>query len=219
MKGFKIAAAIAAALATTACSESLPTEATSSLTPSYAANPRGAESGNKLQCFQGEGDGYGNNGTCTLISGGGLLDTNDGDTDPYNNYAGIYIPSNLGGKLLGDVNRLSFDYDGSGAAGGSPRISLPIDENGNGDTEAYAYIDTMGCNSGDANAGTLDAINDPTCTIWYNNVSYANWSAFATANPTYRIASDAVTFIIVDAPGTFEITNVQLGKAAAKSRP
>jgi hypothetical protein len=201
-----------------ACSDSLPTDTSSDLRPSYSAS-RGETSGNKLQCFEGTGDGFGSNGSCTLISDGATLNTIDGDENPYNNYAGVYIPSNLGGKLLSDVNKLSFDYSGTGAAGGSPRISLPIDENGDGTTEAYAYIDTQGCNNGDANVGTLDAINDPTCTAWYNNVSYENWAAFVTANPTYRIAKDALTFIIVDAPANFTITNVQLGKATAKARP
>ncbi len=50
-------------------------------------------------------------------------------------------------------------------------------------------------------------------------MSYENWAAFAAANPTYRIAKDRLTFIIVDARDTFDITNVQLGKATAKARP
>lgn len=219
MKGIRLTVAIAAAtLITSACSESLPTEAISDAAPSYAKNPNADASGNKLQCFQGQGDGYGSHGTCTLIDNGATLFTTDNDGIPHNNYAGVYVPSNLGGRLLSDVNKLSFDYDGTGAAGGSPRISLPIDENGDGDMEAYAYIDTMGCNDGNANSGTLDAINDATCTIWYNNMSYQNWAAFVTANPTYRIASNATTFIIVDAEGDFDITNVQLGRGTAKAR-
>jgi hypothetical protein len=226
VKGSRFTILILAALATAACSDSLPTSTTADLTPSYAAD-RSDVSGNKLQCFQGTGDGYGDNGTCTLTTNGATLNTLDTDSNPYNNYAGVYITSNLGGKLLSDVNRLSFDYSGTGAAGGSPRISIPIDINGDGliddiNNDGYvdfAFTDTQGCNNGDTNVGTLDAINDATCTIWYNNVSYINWAAFVTANPTYRVAKDQLTFIIADAPGTFDITNVQLGKAAAKARP
>ena len=227
VKGFRFTMAIAAmALVTTACSESLPTEAVSDVTPSYAKNPKADASGNKLQCFEGQGDGWGSEGTCELITNGASINTLDTDGNIYNNYAGVYIPSNLGGRLLSDVNKLSFSYDGSGAAGGSPRISLPIDINGDGFIDDinedgyadFAFIDTMGCNDGDTNVGTLDAINDPTCIVWYNNVSYDNWAAFVAANPTYRIASDRLTFIIVDAPGEFDITNVQLGKATAKAR-
>ena len=216
MSRLRFTLAIAAtAFAAAACSDSLPTSTSADLSPSYAANT--SSSGNKLQCFSGTADG-GYNGTCTLISNGASLNTVDSDSDPNNSYAGVYIPSNLGGKTIGDVNKLSFDYNGSGAAGGSPRISIPIDEDGDGTTEAYAFIDTQGCNTGDANSGTLDAINDPTCLVAYDAI-YPNWAAFVAAHPTYRVASDALTFIIVDQPGTFSITNVQLGKGPAKSRP
>ena len=58
MKGIRLTVAIAAAtLFTSACSESLPTESISDATPSYAKNPKANASGNKLQCFQGQGDG------------------------------------------------------------------------------------------------------------------------------------------------------------------
>jgi hypothetical protein len=213
----------AAAFVLAACSENLPTDATANLDPSYAsenaANP--ATQGNKLQCFSGETDDAAlYNGTCDLVQNGAILDTNDGDLDPNNNYAGVYISNtNLDGKLLEDVNKLSFDYDGESSVGGSPRLSIPIDSDGDGDTEAYAFIDTMGCNDGDPESGTLDAINDSTCLVWYDNVSYENWAAFVAANPTYRIATDALAFVIVDQPGEFTITNVQLGRGSAKSRP
>lgn len=212
---------VAAAFVLAACSESLPTDATANLDPAYAsenaANP--ATQGNKLQCFSGETDG-GYNGSCELIQNGAVLDTNDEDDNPNNNYAGVYISNtNLDGKLLEDVNKLSFSYDGESSVGGSPRLSIPIDSNADGSTEAYAYIDTMGCNDGDPESGTLDAINDSTCLVWYNNVSYENWAAFVAANPTYRIATDALAFVIVDQEGEFTITNVQLGRGAAKSRP
>jgi hypothetical protein len=219
MKGLRFTIAVASvAFVTVACSDS-PTATSPDLSPSYAANPNAGTQGNKLQCFSGTTDG-GYNGTCTLIANGATLNTVDGDADNNNAYAGVYIQnSNLGGKLLSDVNKLSFDYTGTSASGGSPRLSIPIDENGDGTTEAYAFIDTNGCNDGDPNTGTLDAINDSTCTVWYNNVSYENWASFVSANPTYRIASDALAFIIVDQPGTFDVTNVQLGKGPAKSRP
>jgi hypothetical protein len=83
------AALAAAAFAASACSDSLPTESGSNLTPSYA-NETSATAGNKLQCFSGTTDG-GFNGTCELIENGAILDTNDGDLDPNNNYAGVYI--------------------------------------------------------------------------------------------------------------------------------
>ena len=54
---------------------------------------------------------------------------------------------------------------------------------------------------------------------WYDTVrefnQFPNWDAFASANPTYRIASDALTFVIVDQPGIFDVSNVRLGKGPA----
>src|SRR5687768_15338661 len=137
-----------AAFAVSACSETLPTAATADLEPSYvAANP--ATQGNKLQCFDGTTDG-GFNGTCTLIENGAILNTNDGDGDANNSYAGVYLQNtNLGGKLLVDVNQLAFDYEGAEAIGGSPRLSIPIDENDDGSWDGFAFVDTLGCNDGD----------------------------------------------------------------------
>jgi hypothetical protein len=177
----------------------------------------GSDNGNKLQCFDGTSDG-GFNGVCTLTADGATLNTIDGDADPNNNYAGVYIQnSNLDGRLLSHVQNLSFTYDGSVAAGGSPRFSIPIDEDGDGTTEAYAFVDTLGCNDGSPNSGALDVIHDPTCAVAYGGTVYASWDAFVSANPTYRIATDALTFVIVDQPGLFDVSNVRLGKGPAKS--
>ena len=181
--------------------------------PALAGNAKG----NKFQCFSGTTDG-GFNGTCLAEADSAILSTVDADTDPNNSYAGVYLSnSNLAGKLLADVNRLAFTYDGADVSGGSPRLSLPIDSTGDGQTDAYAFVDSLGCNDGSATDGTLDAIADSSCLIWYANVPYENWAAFAAANPTYRIAPDALPFVIVDQPGVFTISNIQLGKAAAKS--
>ena len=63
---------------------------------------------------------------------------------------------------------------------------------------------------------TLDMINDATCTMYCKGVGYANWAAFVATG--YLISGD-VPFVIVDQPGTFSITNVQIGRGAAKSKP
>jgi|GEM_PF-1988313 len=189
-----------------------------------AASAPKSSNGNKIECFDGvtdtaENPGYGPyTGTCRLVSpGSAILDTTDTDTDPNNSYAGVYVQNtNLDGKLIGDVNKLAFSYSGSGATGGSPRISIPIDEDGDGTTEAYAFIDTVGCNDGNSSMGTLDAISDTTCSVAYGEV-YPNWAAFVEDYPDYRIASDALSFIIIDQPGDFTISNVQLGKGPART--
>jgi hypothetical protein len=189
------------------------------LTTSAAVDPGldANTNGNKIQCFAGTTDG-GANGTCTLTANGAFLNTVDGDSDPNNSYAGVFIQNtNLDGKPIGNINKLAFTYSGSGETGGeSPEINIPIDEDGNGDIEAYAIIDTFGCNDGDPNMGTLNAITDPTCMVSYGLTAYRSWGAFVEANSTYRIATNALAFIILDLPGEFTITNIQLGRGPAK---
>lgn len=174
--------------------------------------------GNKLQCFSGTvDDDVQYNGTCVFEGTTARLMTDDGDGNPNNNYAGVYIEnSNLDGKVLSEVNQLSFTYSGTGAAGGSPRLTIPIDENNDGMYEGFAYIDTLGCNNGDANTGTLDLLGDASCTISYQNVGYENWQGFVSAHPDYRVAAGYVPFIIVDQPGTFSVTDVRLGRGPAR---
>jgi hypothetical protein len=188
----------------------------SSSASAAAPDPANAN-GNKIQCFDGTTDG-GFNGVCTLTANGATLNTVDADADPNNAYAGVYLQnSNLAGKTLSTVNKIAFSYSGTGAVGGSPRISVPIDLDGDGAWDQFLFADTGACNDGDANVGTLDLVNDPTCTMYLGGVTpYANWAEFVAANPTARIATDTVSFIIVDQPGEFEITNVQLGKGPAK---
>jgi hypothetical protein len=206
---FALKAAIAGALFALAIVASNVSAASSR---TFSANVNG----NKLQCFSGTADNdqlYG--GDCAFDSNTAVIKTTDSGAE--GSYAGVYIQnSNLGGKLLADVNKLAFTYDGTGATGGSPRLSIPIDNNNDSKADAYAFIDTNGCNDGDANKGTLDAINDVSCTVSYNNTQYTNWAAFIAGDATVRIAKDGVTFVIVDEPGTFNISNVQLGKGPAK---
>ena len=202
-------------------------------TPVNAAGT-GNISGNKLQCFSGTTDG-GYFGTCSVTAGGVVTLNNNsptdtpagndvtGTTNPNDQYSGVFVEnSNLAGKLLNTVNKLTFSYaaaSGTVASGGSPRFSIPIDTNGDGTNDVYAFIDTLGCNNGSAENGTLDAINDSTCTVALSDgSSYPNWAAFVAANPTYRIASDTIPFVIADQPGYWTISNVQLGKGPARGR-
>ena len=102
---------------------------------------------NKLKCFQGSDNGY--NGTCTLKSNGArgsaVLDNNDGDLDPNNNYSGVYIEnSTLTGSFLGDATQLSFSYSGDAPVGGSPRFSLSVDTDGDGSHDGYIFADAVG---------------------------------------------------------------------------
>ena len=142
----------------------------------------GNESGNKLSCFSGTQDG-GYNGTCTFTGSVATLNNVDGDLDPVQQLLGVYLQnSNLDGKPLAEISKLSFRYTGDPATAGSPRFSLPIDT-GSGTTAFYAFVSAYYCNDG---AGLVDAVNDATCTIYAGNESFANWAALVAAHPTGR---------------------------------
>jgi hypothetical protein len=192
----------------------------------FLGNAGTAAAANPLLCFSGTTDG-GANGTCTLTATGAILNAIDGDEDPDNNYAGVYYAqSTLPGEPLAAASVISFTYAaaaGTNASGGSPRVSIGIDENTNGTREAYAFVDTLGCNIGTPNNGTL-SFSDPTCTVSYKSPSdplhpesWVNWAAFAGAHPTWRISENTVNdvpFVVVDQPGLWTVSNVQLGQAA-----
>lgn len=188
--------------------------------PTSAAVPT-APGQNKLLCFSGTTDGdqggitYG--GVCTLTSKGAkgpaTLDNTGGDPD--GSYSGVYVDnSNLNGKLLADANRLSFHYAGI-PTNGSPRISLPLDTNGDGVTDVYAFISAFWCNNA---AGLVDAINNPNCQIFVGSIitPFVGWAAFVAAYPTATMGPDgALPFIIADDTGPmalWTVYNVTLGK-------
>jgi hypothetical protein len=145
------------------------------------------------------------------------LNTFDGDADPNNNAAFVITTQNaLSGKLLTQIQRLDFAYAGGPPSGGVPRLSIPIDENGDRHfdypTEQYAFIDASGCNNGDDNVGFVRGDDDPTCLVTYKGTTYQNFSAFEAAYPGGRIApsAQALTFIAVDQPAHYLIYRVTL---------
>jgi len=188
------------------------------LSATLLGNAGTAAAANPLLCFSGTTDG-GFNGTCTLIAGGAILNTFDGDTNPNNNYAGVYYAqSSLSGGPLAAASVISFTYAasaGTTASGGSPRVSIPIDDANPLTTETFAFIDTLGCNDGSVNNGTL-SLADTTCTVAFSaGGSWVNWAAFAAANPTWTIDT-GVPFVVVDQPGLWTVTNVHLGETVAQ---
>lgn len=170
--------------------------------------------GNKLLVFDGPSEGWGYGGSAVANGdGSATLDTTDGN--PAGSYAGVYIWPSLPPKPIGDVNKLSFTFDGGPVTGGSPRFSIPIDENGDGGWDNFAFIDAANC--GVASGSTVTGVTvNLECPVFYYDTLYPNWAAFAAAHADYRIAKDAVTFIIADQPFQGKIYNVQIGKAAAK---
>jgi len=98
------------------------------------------------------------------------------------------------------ANRASTPLHEGAVAGGAPRFSIPLS------TGSYAFIDAL--NSG--NTGTVST-DDPNAKVFINTGGeYANWDAMVAANPTWRIGSGKVPFVIADQPGTYEISNIVL---------
>lgn len=119
-------------------------------------------------------------------------------------YGGVYVKArSLNNKPLADVD---FSFTSSGdVAGGAPRFSIPIDTDGDTKTtEGYAFIDVNGC-GGDLFVSTTNE----DCVVYFGDDVYANWDAFAAANPTYRI-SKAIPFIIADVAGSYTVEDVSL---------
>lgn len=148
--------------------------------------------GGKLRCFADSP------ATCTLNSAtSATLDTTNGGD------AGVYLTNgkSTAGSDLASVD-FSFTYFcanttdyASCVGGGAPRWSIPI--NTGGDTkdtnQVYAFLDANGCGD-DGTVSTTEA----DCSVTLNTGgSWANWDAFAQANPTYTIAS-ALPFVIAD---------------------
>lgn len=184
------------------------------LSAALLGNAGTAAAANPLLCFDGPSDSTIYGGVCTLNASGtgATLDNTGGD--PHGSYSGVYFAtSSLSGKLLSQVSDLSFTYTGTPTAG-SPRISLPIDTNGNGTTDFYAFIGAFYCNNG---AGLVDPLNDTTCTIFYTGgpvAGYPDWATFVAAHPTWMVSS-SVPFIIADDAGLWTVDNVHLGAAVA----
>jgi hypothetical protein len=185
------------------------------LAVALAGSALAGPNGNKLTCFSGTTDGGPYGGTCSLTTGG-VATLNNSGGDPDGEYSGVYLQnSNLDGKKLQTVNKLAFNYTGT-PTNGSPRISLPLDTNGDGATDVYAFISAYWCNDG---AGHLNALTDPTCMIFVGNqiAGVANWDAFVAAYPTATVGADALPFIIADDAGSWTVSDVQLGKGPAKA--
>lgn len=183
------------------------------LSAAFFGNAGTAVAANPLLCFDGPSEGTIYGGNCVINPGGTSATLNTADGDPDGSYAGVYYAStNLSGDSVTTVTGMSFTYTCTSAAtcvtGGSPRLSIPIDTNANGSWDSFAFIDANNCGMTAALSGTVTQA----CPVFFGSTLYANWTAFATANPTYRIATDAIPFVIADQPFRGVISNVQLGQ-------
>jgi hypothetical protein len=154
---------------------------------------------NKLQTF-GTGTVTVTGDSATIVNAGG-------------EYGGVYINSRSQGAK--PLNAVHFSFVSTGdVAGGAPRFSIPIDTDGTGGTvEGYAFLDAAGCGATvgpNTTASTTVDTASATCAVNFNSVDYANWDAFAAANPTYRTAPGAIPFIIADQAGTYTVSSIDL---------
>ena len=187
--------------------------------PVSADPPTTAPGQNKIQCFDGVTDG-GFGGTCTLNSSGakGSATLNLSSTNPNGDYAGVYtLDSNLYGALLTDVTQLSYHYTGTIAPQpGNLSYNIPIDTDGDGATNFYAFVDAFYCPGVN---GVVDIVNDSVCGIYEGGVTpRANWAALLAANPGAKVATDAFVFIVAERTPSepsaiWTVNNVKFGKA------
>lgn len=180
-----------------------------------------AAAANPLLCFDGTTDtangdtgGFIYGGVCTLNAAGTGATLNNSVPVGSGDYSGVYYAvSSISGELLSDVTNLSFTYTGTPTAG-SPRITLPIDTDNDGDTDFWLSIGAFYCNNG---AGLVDPMTDTTCTLWSNEDGTtplaSNWAALILAHPTWTVG-DELPFLIADDPGLWTVNNVHLGEAA-----
>lgn len=105
--------------------------------------------------------------------------------------------------------------------GGAPRFSIPIDEDKDSVTDAYAFIDVNNCGS------STVSTDNPSCQVFLNTGgSYANWAALVAANPTWRLArkdlvgvkpngkpeyDETMPFIVADVQGDYLVHGIVLG--------
>jgi hypothetical protein len=130
-------------------------------------------------------------------------------TNGVGEYGGVYVQAkSQGSKTLGNV---TFQFTSRGdVAGGAPRFSLPINDGAFDPNTDYAFIDAAGCGAV-SNVERLVSTQNPACHVNFHGTDYANWTAFASANPTYKMASGYVPFIIADGTaGTYNVTDIVL---------
>jgi hypothetical protein len=170
-----------------------------------------AASSKQLRCFADSP------ATCTLGDSGSsaFLDV------PAGADAGVYyINGKRTGRTLSSVD-YTFQYRcsdvnaataGDCVNGGSPRWSIPIDTNGDGKVDGYAFIDAAGCGyTSDYNVVHVVSTTLSNCQVTFQGVTYANWDTFAADNPTYRIGN-ALPFVIADQPFQGQVFGVVVTK-------
>jgi hypothetical protein len=147
-------------------------------------------------------------GDVTITSGNSARIVNDLLPGGLSEYGLVITRSNLirlsKDKLTSrPLSHVRFSFDSSGTvAGGAPRFSIPIDTNGDGNWDGFAFLDVNNCGS------TFVSTESSTCKVFYTTEVHDNWAAFAAAHPTYRVLG--FPFVIADQPGDYFIYNIDV---------
>jgi hypothetical protein len=180
--------------------------------------PPTAPGHNKLKCFDGPSEGTVFGGLCTVGRGAmGPATLDVSSDDPDGDYAGVYyLEGSMYGGPLGAIKQLGYHYiaDDDEIVPGNLSLNIPIDEDGDGVTEGYAFIDAFYCPGSD---GVVDVLHDEVCGIFYLGVEYDNWDALVAAFPDALVATDNFAFVIAertptDGPATYRVNAVKIGK-------
>jgi len=185
-----------------------------------AAGNSTAPGQNKIQCFQGSNTPVTDpqSGTCTLLSNGakGKATLALNSSDPDGDYAGVFTnDSNLYGQPLGQVTQASYQYSGPFAPQpGNLSYNIPIDTNGDGSSEGFAFVDAFYC---PGTNGNVDIVNDANCGIFLNSVFYPNWAALVAAFPAGKVATNQFVFVVAERTpsepsAVWTVGNVKFGK-------
>ena len=132
-------------------------------------------------------------------------------------YAAVYVMArSTQGRSLDRVEMGFTVASGGTVSGGAPRLTVPIDKDGDGEWDDFASLDVFGC------GGTVDSVGvvhgavlvstaNPDCAVSLNaGGTYANWDAFATAHPSWRTAVGQQPFVIADWTAHVSLTGIDL---------
>jgi hypothetical protein len=181
---------------------------------------------NLLACFSGTTDppavpDYG--GTCTLSADHKKAVLNNTSSDPDGDYSGVYsFDLTVYGQYLTDITELSYHYKGSIIPQlGNLSYNIPIDSDGNGDFNFWAFVDAANC--GVKADATVKIVTAESCGIVAGSPGgtfYPNWAAFVAAYPGAKVENDVNYIFIVaertgsEGPATWEVKDVKFGKTA-----
>ena len=181
-----------------------------------------------LVCSEGIGTGSEPDGTCTLSADHkkGVLDNTS--SDPDGDASSVYsLDNNPYGEFLSNITELSYSYKNLNfpvllPQPGELSYNIPIDTDGDGDTDDFAFVDAAYC--GVKSSASVNIVTAANCKIYDQaSNSYANWAAFVAAHQFAKVSlTDYYIFIIServgDTPGPagrgtkWEISNVKFGK-------